>query len=141
MLVIQKDDWSYCSCTISDDDIESYAKTTGDRNPIHFGDNRIAHGGLILGKLSAAIWQKFGNGTVGKSISAKIQRTIKPGEEFFIALSPPKPTDGSSQTAQATVEFTIYKSHKGHQKLVLEGVTTVIIPENSVSLPLIAASA
>jgi len=127
MEITNQDGWNEHSCVITNDDIDKFAEVTGDRNSIHFGDNRIAHGALIVGKLSAAIWRKFGDGTIALGIESKIQRPVKPGEEFFIALSPGKEIGDCFGTT--IVEFNIYKSCGGRQKSILSGSVKIVCAE------------
>lgn len=127
MGMIDCDGWSFGSHVITNEEIDQYAEVTGDRNALHFGPDRIAHGGLLIGKLSAAIWRRYGDGTKALRISIDdIKRPIKPDEPFVIALGSAIKLWGKAVPGSATVNFRVTKTVNGHEKDVLWGQTTVI---------------
>ncbi|MCL6645816.1 MAG: MaoC family dehydratase [Dehalococcoidia bacterium] len=80
------------SKTITDDDIRQTAVVTGDTNPLHLDDayaqrtrfrQRIAHGVLTSGVLSAAIGTQLGGPdytVILLSMSLQFQRPVLPGD-------------------------------------------------------------
>ncbi|MCR4277555.1 MAG: MaoC family dehydratase [Candidatus Berkelbacteria bacterium] len=127
MGMIDGDGWSFGSYVITNEEIDQYAEVTGDRNALHFGPNRIAHGGLLIGKLSAAIWRRYGDNTKALRISVDgIKRPVAPDEPFVIALGPAIVLTGAAVPGAATVDFRITKTVNGREKDVLWGQTTVI---------------
>ena len=81
---------AFISKTISETDVYQFAGITGDFNPIHvnkvaaeksiFGE-RIAHGMLVAGLLSAVIAMKLpGNGTIYLEQDCKFLKPIKIGD-------------------------------------------------------------
>ena len=44
--------------------IKAFAELTGDHNPVHKGEGKIAHGALVVGLLSAEIWRDWGDGAI-----------------------------------------------------------------------------
>lgn len=77
---------------ISLDDIEAYAKLTGDENPVHLDEEvagrtrfngRIAHGLLSAGLISAVLGTKLpGPGGIYLSQDLKFLRPVYPGDEI-----------------------------------------------------------
>jgi 3-hydroxybutyryl-CoA dehydratase len=75
---------------IKDEDIESYADITGDRNPLHLDDafasttrfkGRIAHGLLSAGLISAVLGMKLpGPGAIYLSQSLNFVAPVRPGD-------------------------------------------------------------
>jgi len=78
------------SKTVSDDDINSFARVTGDTNPVHtdpeFADKtrfkgRIAHGMLIAGLISAVLGTQLpGPGCIYLSQSLSFVRPVRIGD-------------------------------------------------------------
>ncbi len=129
MGAIDENGWSHSTYSISNEDIDTYAKMSGDRNSIHFGPDRIAHGALIFGKVSACVWSRFGHGTMVLAFHGEITRPIKPDESFNVSLSPAQPLEESNR-GEHNVEFRLYKWFKGRQKEIMTGVVTIIPKED-----------
>lgn len=76
--------------TITDEDIQTFAGLTGDRNPVHLNDEyaagtrfgrRIAHGMLAASLISAALANELpGRGTVYLSQSLQFTAPVYPGD-------------------------------------------------------------
>jgi 3-hydroxybutyryl-CoA dehydratase len=74
------------------DDIEAYARLTGDANPVHLDEElagktrfkgRIAHGLLGAGLISAVLGTKLpGSGAIYLSQELKFLRPVYPGDEI-----------------------------------------------------------
>ncbi|HHF08733.1 MAG: enoyl-CoA hydratase [Thermotogae bacterium] len=81
---------------ITDEMVKSFAKITGDDNPIHLDDDfaaksifkaRIAHGILTLGLVSAVLGRKFpGPGTIYLKQDATFRRPVYIGEKIQIRI-------------------------------------------------------
>lgn len=141
MGMIDCDGWSFGSHVITNEEIDQYAKVTGDWNALHFGPNRIAHGGLVIGKISAAIWRRYGDNTKARRISVDdIKRPVLPDEPFVIALGPAIVLAGATVPGSATVNFRVTKTVNGREKDVLWGQTTVIPTKDAFALTDMVAS-
>jgi acyl dehydratase len=92
--------------TITDEDVESFARITGDRNPLHFDDafaagtrfgRRVAQGGITAGMLNALVAMDLpGAGTVFMSQSITYRAPAYVGDTLtaraeVISLKPDKP--------------------------------------------------
>ncbi len=76
---------------ISDDDIKTFARISGDDNPVHVNDDyakgtmfkgRIAHGSLVAGLISAVLGTKLpGPGAIYMSQQLRFLAPVKPGDE------------------------------------------------------------
>ncbi|HET6461579.1 MAG TPA: MaoC family dehydratase [Syntrophales bacterium] len=76
---------------ISDDDIRTFARISGDDNPVHVNDEyargtmfkgRIVHGMLVAGLISAVLGTKLpGPGAIYMSQQLRFLAPVKPGEE------------------------------------------------------------
>lgn len=76
---------------ISDDDIRTFARISGDDNPVHVNDEyargtmfkgRIAHGMLVAGLISAVLGTKLpGPGAIYMSQQIRFLAPVKPGDE------------------------------------------------------------
>jgi 3-hydroxybutyryl-CoA dehydratase len=90
---------------ISDDDIEAYAKLTGDHNPLHVDEafavrsrfgRRVAHGLLSAGLISALLGTRLpGPGAIYLQQTFRFVRPVYPGD-----------------TVTATVEVTAYREDR-----------------------------
>jgi 3-hydroxybutyryl-CoA dehydratase len=77
---------------IGDEQLEQFARATGDRNPIHFDDGyaaetrfggRIAHGMLVGGIISSLLANELpGPGTVYLGQSLRFCAPVRPGDEL-----------------------------------------------------------
>lgn len=114
---------------ITRQDINCYAELTGDFNSIHFGENAIVHGGLLIGKVSAEVWRRFGNGTKARGIDKlRFDRPIRPGEAFSIFIGDPVPLPGRERFGEQVCEVRVTKICDCHRKLVTSGEVVVILP-------------
>lgn len=92
--------------TITDEDVEAYARITGDRNPLHFDESfaagtrfgrRVAQGGITAGMLNALVAMDLpGPGTVFMSQSITYRAPAYIGDTLtaraeVISLKPDKP--------------------------------------------------
>jgi len=108
---------------ISDEDITTFAKISGDENPVHVNDayaqgtmfgGRIAHGILVAGLISAVLGTALpGPGAIYMNQQLRFLAPVRPGDEA---------------TARATV--TEWDSEKGRITLLTEvtnqdGVTVI----------------
>jgi hypothetical protein len=110
-------------------DIDAYAAMSGDRNPIHLGPDAIAHGALVLGKISAVTWMAFGDGTVARGIEhLKLHRPIKAGEEFNVFIGNPVDVTGS-RLGEKLVTVKVTKWCGSCEKLIAEGAIVIIPPK------------
>ncbi len=79
--------------TITDEDIEMFAKVSTDHNPVHLDDDyardtifegRIAHGMLTAGLISAVIGEQLpGHGTIYMGQSLKFLAPVRPGDSVL----------------------------------------------------------
>jgi 3-hydroxybutyryl-CoA dehydratase len=108
---------------ISDEDITTFAKISGDENPVHVNDayakgtmfgGRIAHGILVTGLISAVLGTVLpGPGAIYMSQQLRFLAPVRPGDE-----------------ATARVKVTEWDSEKGRITLLTEvtnqdGVTVI----------------
>lgn len=80
----------YVQKTVTDEDIELFARVSTDRNPVHMDDayaqdtifqGRIAHGMLTAGLISAVIGEQLpGHGSVYMGQSLKFLAPVRPGD-------------------------------------------------------------
>ncbi len=76
---------------ISDDDIKTFARISGDDNPVHMNDDyakgamfkgRIAHGMLVAGLISAVLGTKLpGPGAIYMSQQLRFLAPVRPGDQ------------------------------------------------------------
>ena len=76
---------------ISDDDIRTFARITGDDNPVHVNDaygkgtmfkGRIAHGMLVAGLISAVLGTKLpGPGAIYMNQQVRFLAPVRPGDQ------------------------------------------------------------
>lgn len=79
------------SKTVSDEDIKTFARISGDENPVHVNDEyamgtmfggRIAHGMLVAGLISAVLGTKLpGPGAVYMNQQLRFQAPVRPGDQ------------------------------------------------------------
>jgi len=121
--------------TITEQDIEYFARASGDTNPVHLDDayaartifkRRIAHGMLTAGLISAVLANDLpGPGTIYLSQTLQFKAPVYPGDEIT-----------------ATVELTAYRPDKRiatfrtvctnqDDRIVLEGEAVVIAPKTA----------
>ena len=95
---------------ISDEDITTFAKISGDENPVHVNDayakgtmfgGRIAHGILVTGLISAVLGTALpGPGAIYMSQQLRFLAPVKPGDE---ATARAKVTDWNSEKGRITL--------------------------------------
>jgi acyl dehydratase len=109
-------------------EIAEYAKLTGDKNSIHQGQEPIVHGALIIGRISAAVWMAYGDGTVARSIEGfTIYRPVKVGEGLKVCLGEPSSVE-NSRFGEKRVPVKVMKRNGQVEKLVGRGTVTIILP-------------
>ena len=84
------------SMRISDEQIEAFARLSGDRNPVHFDDafarrigfeGHIAHGAVTAALLSAVLGMDLpGPGSVFLEQRVRFLRPVRPGDTITAAL-------------------------------------------------------
>jgi 3-hydroxybutyryl-CoA dehydratase len=94
------------SMHVTDDQIEAFAKLSGDRNPVHFDDafarsigfaGHIAHGAVTTSLLSAVLGMDLpGPGSVFLEQRVRFLKPVLPGDDItasleVIAVRPDKP--------------------------------------------------
>jgi len=95
---------------ISDEDITTFAKISGDENPVHVNDayakgtmfgGRIAHGILVTGLISAVLGTALpGPGAIYMSQQLRFLAPVKPGDE---ATARAKVTEWDSEKGRITL--------------------------------------
>jgi len=81
---------------VTDEHIETFARLSGDRNPVHFDDafakrigfeGRIAHGAVTAALVSAVLGMDLpGPGTVFLEQRIRFLKPVRPGETIVAAL-------------------------------------------------------
>jgi len=79
------------TAVVGDEQLEQFARATGDRNPIHFDDTyaagtrfggRIAHGMLVGGLISALLAGELpGPGSIYLGQELRFRAPVRPGDE------------------------------------------------------------
>ena len=82
--------------TVTDDDIEAFARLSGDRNPVHFDDafakslgfdGHIAHGAVTASLLSAVLGMDLpGPGSVFLEQHVRFLAPVRPGDTITATL-------------------------------------------------------
>src|SRR5512137_2931599 len=95
---------------ISDEDIATFAKISGDENPVHVNDayakgtmfgGRIAHGILVTGLISAVLGTALpGPGAIYMSQQLRFLAPVRPGDE---ATARAKVTEWDSEKGRITL--------------------------------------
>lgn len=95
---------------ISDEDITTFAKISGDENPVHVNDayakgtmfgGRIAHGILVTGLISAVLGTMLpGPGAIYMSQQLRFLAPVRPGDE---ATARAKVTEWDSEKGRITL--------------------------------------
>jgi 3-hydroxybutyryl-CoA dehydratase len=96
MPALQPGDKAARTQTITDEMIRSFAKLTGDNNPVHLDDEyaaatrfkrRIAHGMIAAGLISAALANDLpGPGTVYLSQTLNFKAPVYPGDAITVTI-------------------------------------------------------
>ncbi|MGA2331779.1 MAG: MaoC family dehydratase [Syntrophales bacterium] len=105
--------------TISDDDIMTFARITGDDNPVHMNDayaegtmfkGRIAHGMLVAGLISAVLGTMLpGPGAIYLSQQLRFIAPVRPGDQ---ATARAKVTEWDPEKGRVTLSTEV-KNHEG----------------------------
>lgn len=117
---------------ISEDDVLTFARITGDDNPLHvdpeyaadtrFGDC-IVHGVFLLGLISKVLGRDFpGPGSVAVSISCRFLRPVRVNSEVRVSV---KIIEKLEQRRYVKAETNVYNEAK---KMALAGEATIIPP-------------
>jgi len=84
------------SRVVKEEDIETFASLSLDRNPVHFDEEfasrtvfgrRIAHGGIGAALISGALTQLMGDGNIWLSVSIQFKKPIYIGDELICSLT------------------------------------------------------
>lgn len=117
--------------TVTDEDIELFARVSTDRNPVHLDEayardtifeGRVAHGMLTAGLISAVIGEQLpGHGSVYLAQSLAFRAPVRPGD-------------------RVVAEVTVRDIHPAKRRVTLEtrcsvGETTVLDGEATVLAP------
>lgn len=128
------DDTCDVHCFISEDDVLTFARITGDDNPLHvdaeyaaktrFGD-RIVHGVLLMGLISKVLGRDFpGSGSVAVSISCRFLRPVRVNSEVRVSV---KITEKFEHRRYVKAETNVFTENN---KMALAGEATIIPPAN-----------
>lgn len=117
---------------IIEEDISDFCKISGDHNDIHTGDSPIAHGALIMGKIGAFVWRKFGDGTMVTKISyLSFTRPIRPGQKFCFELREKSCKAGRRGSKEYEMEVVINLRTENGTKEAARGTFIVMVPKNN----------
>jgi 3-hydroxybutyryl-CoA dehydratase len=121
------------SKTITNDDVMSFARVTGDFNPVHVDEiaaassrfgGRIAHGMLSAGLISAAIAGKLpGPSSIYLSQTLRFTLPVRIGDTITVHLRVIELIEGKRRVKLSTV----CKNQKG--ETVVEGEALVLVPD------------
>jgi 3-hydroxybutyryl-CoA dehydratase len=124
------------SKTITDEDVMSFARVTGDFNPVHVDEiaaarsrfgGRIAHGMLSAGLISAAIAGKLpGPSSIYLSQTLKFTLPVRIGDTITAHLRVIDLIEGKRRVKLST----ICKNQNG--ETVVEGEALVLVPDEPV---------
>lgn len=130
---IRVGDEAFDQKTITEDDIETFAKVTGDNNPVHLDEEyakesmfkkRIAHGMLSAGLISKVIGTQLpGYGTIYLNQSLNFKKPVYIGDTITTVVT----------VSKITLEknILILDTHCKNQndKVVLDGHATVMLTD------------
>jgi acyl dehydratase len=69
--------------------IAEFAELTGDLNPLHIeGGNRIAHGALVVGLLSAEIWRLWGDRAIIVNQIIHYLEPVRENDDLWVTFTP-----------------------------------------------------
>lgn len=130
-MALQLGDTATLSKTITDEDIQTFAKLTGDQNPVHLDDEfakgtrfgrRIAHGMLGASLISALLANKLpGRGAVYLSQSLRFVAPVYPGDTVTASATVTKIKEGKPII---TLE-TICTNERGQR--LIEGEAVILL--------------
>ena len=117
--------------TLTAEDVRTFAKLTGDDNPIHVDEayaqntrfgKPIVHGVLLLGIISKVLGRDFpGHGSVAVAISCRFLRPVPVGSEITVEIKVAEKIDQRKH-----VRGRVFVYHEG--KMALGGEATLIPP-------------
>ncbi len=130
---IQVGDQASLTTTITSEDIITFAKLTGDVNPIHILDSfakttmfkeRIAHGMLVSGFISTVLGTKLpGKNTIYLSQNVSFRAPVKIGDTLRVVAEVIKKRDDKKII---TLQTNVYNQLN---ELVVEGTATILKKE------------
>jgi len=120
---------------ISEEDVLTFARITGDDNPLHvdaeyakstrFGD-RIVHGVFLLGLISKVLGRDFpGPGSVAVSITCRFLRPVRVNSEVRVSV---KIIEKLERRGYVKAETNVFNDAN---KMALAGGATIIPPSDS----------
>jgi len=131
MLTLNPGDKASRTQTISDELIRSFAKLTGDTNPVHLDDTyaagtrfgrRIAHGMIAAGLISAVLANDLpGPGTVYLSQTLQFKAPVYPGDTITTTVEVKSVRPDKPIVTLSTV------CSNQENKVVLEGEAVVLV--------------
>ena len=117
---------------ISEDDVLTFAKITGDDNPIHvdaeYAENtrfghQIVHGVLLLGLISKVLGRDFpGHGSIAVALSCRFLRPVRVGSEVRIEVKIIEKLDKHKHVKGKTYVY------NENNKMAIAGEATLIPP-------------
>ena len=119
---------------ISEEDVLTFARITGDDNPLHvdasyaektqFGD-RIVHGVFLLGLISKALGRDFpGPGSIAVKISCRFLRPVRVNSQVRVTV---KIVEKFPQRRHVKAETNVYNENN---KMALAGEAIIIPPQD-----------
>ncbi len=119
------------SRVVSDDDIRTFARISGDGNPVHLNDEfakgtmfggRIAHGMLVAGLISAVLGTMLpGPGAVYLSQQLRFRAPVRPGDQVTARA---RVTEWNSEKGRVTL-LTDVINQEG--RVVIEGEARLVM--------------
>jgi 3-hydroxybutyryl-CoA dehydratase len=116
---------------VSDDDIKTFARISGDDNPVHMNDDyargtmfggRIAHGMLVAGLISAVLGTMLpGPGAVYLSQQLRFRAPVRPGDQVTARA---RVTDWNPEKGRITL-LTDVTNQEG--SVVIEGEARLVM--------------
>ena len=116
---------------VSDDDIKTFARISGDDNPVHVNDDyargtmfggRIAHGMLVAGLISAVLGTKLpGPGAIYMSQQLRFLAPVRPGDQVTARA---KVTDWNPEKGRITLLTDVTKQEGS---VVIEGEARLVM--------------
>ena len=134
------------SKTVTDEDVITFARVTGDFNPVHVDEiaaarsrfgSRIAHGMLSAGLISAAIAGKLpGPSSIYLSQTLRFTLPVRIGDTITVHLKVIELIEGKQRVKLSTV----CRNQKG--ETVVEGEALVLVPADpaETATPVLASS-
>lgn len=106
---------------ITKNDVENFAKISGDTNPVHFGENAIVHGAFLNSLVSAVIGTKLpGPGTIVVSQTLKFPSECRVNDVVTIKVD---------LIEARKLYLVTFKCTTDGDKVVLEGDAKLVPPK------------